>query len=414
MGYVDYDNAAYELIIGIVTLIAALHNVCIWVFHATYTYCTPETNKIHSISVWAVALTTIASICFMTVPYVTVYNDTNWNFPLNQTSCSWIVLSARLSHLICKSFSLHGLYAERLFHIFKGNVYAFKMWQMWSIRGFLFACYFIAGALTAIGSLNENAVGFYPIFDDELNICVIPSAASLLRLLMVALGVHTVVAYLITALYCRRLLIFLNRLNLDNLNAVVNPTAPNMPHQAADKMYYKIMVKSSVLAFVASFSGQLMLVLSWWTNRPALWFAVDSSINCWCLILIFDLYDDLFNLYPFCCGLCEKLMCYHCIVCCSCHCCCTVLDAQKSDLSLTVVHREAPNPIAATITSSVHPSVSSSAPSVAPPSASDTAYDHGHDDGDGQEPEHGTVTSDSSHGMQSSGVHLEVEHEIHG
>merc|ERR1719242_1175347 len=121
----------------------------------------------------------------------------------------------------------------------------------------------------------------------------------------------------LTTLYCRRLLIFIHRLNTRFLNNANNP-----PGLEADQLFFKIMVKSTVLTFVAMVSTQITIILCWILGIPTLWLALDSVINSWCMILIFDLYDELFNLYPRCCCLCEKVVSYYCIAACACNCFC--------------------------------------------------------------------------------------------
>merc|ERR1712228_539165 len=96
------------------------------------------------------------------------------------------------------------------------------------------------------------------------------------------------------------------------------------PNHAADKMYFRIMKRSTVLTFVASMSAHLFMVLTVTLGAPIIWVLCGSMVNAWCLVLIFGIYDDIFHLYNCCCGACERLMCYECIVCCACNHCCRV------------------------------------------------------------------------------------------
>ena len=300
-----------------IVLLVALHNIFTWIFHATYSCGTSERNRIHSLSVWALTLIMLTSINYVIVPYFTAFNNDAGNIPLTAPLCKWIFFALKMCFIYSKTIGLYYAYIERLFLIFQGNVYAFDKWQIWSLRGMLVLLTLI---WTASGLFVDKIQ-----FIEESNTCSPILNQTTVFLFVVA---DFAVSNLITVLYCRRLLIFISRLNTRFLP---NAPGPNAPHQEADRTYFKVMVKSTVLTFVASISTQVTCILCAVMGVPSLWVALDSAFNSWCLILIFDLYDDLFNLYPCCCCLCEKLMCYHCIVCCSCHCCCRVeLGAQQT------------------------------------------------------------------------------------
>ena len=183
---------------------------------------------------------------------------------------------------------------------------------MWTIR-----CILATVAVISIVMMTMTA-DKVAMYIPKRNICttkVVPLMA------LYGMLVDLVICNFITILYCRRLLVFVLRLNTGFLGSASNT---NATHHAADEMYLKIMTKSTVLTGVASLSTQLNYVLCWLIGRPVLWGALDTMVNSWCLILIFDMYSNIFSLYQFCCGCCEKLMCYQCIMCYSCHCCCRV------------------------------------------------------------------------------------------
>ena len=137
------SSAAVEIVRKIVVLIAAVHNLCIWAFHGTYSFATNERNKIHTLSAWALTLIILASIGFVIVPYITPHkrhDADSWDVPLTAPLCKWILASSKLTFFVYpKTIGLYYVYVERLFHIFKGNVYAFKKWQKRSLRSLLVA-----------------------------------------------------------------------------------------------------------------------------------------------------------------------------------------------------------------------------------------------------------------------------------
>ena len=313
-----------QLIVGF----AALHNMIVWLFHICYTSLSPNKNKIHWLSVYALTLTVIASVCVMVTPWFTSYKSgTSWNvnLTLTESSCQWIGIGIKLLFLYPKSIGLYVVYFERLFYIFRDSAYAFKPLQQWSFRMLLIIP--VTGCTILVYLNSEHTY----ILDPDTNACTM----ALDRNGTIAVVVGDILfCNLLSFLYCRRLLIFRSKLTTRFLsNAAgaggVNPGLPgagNPPpaELVALNRIFKIMMKSTVLQFIAMLSSQALILLMWAMGVPSIWAAIDSVVNCWCLVLMFDLYDDLFRLYPFCCGLCEKLMCYHCIVCYSCHCCCRV------------------------------------------------------------------------------------------
>lgn len=251
----------------------------------------------------------------MLTPWFTAYKL--WDVSLTDTSCQWIVSSIKLMFLYPKSLGLYFVYFDRLFYIFKGSAHEFRRWQMYLLRAML-----IGGTLCITLVVFLNAKDNY-VLDPETNSCTARFSANGV---VIGIAGDLLICNLLSSLYCRRLLVFRTRLATRFLAHPAGAAAGNQPPadlQAMNQMF-KLMVKSTVLQFVASFSSQLSVILMWILGVPSLWASIDSVINCWCLVLMFDIYDDLFHLYPKCCGLCEKLLCYQCIVCYSCHCCCKV------------------------------------------------------------------------------------------
>jgi len=339
-----------ETVRSTIVALAAIHNFLAWTFHGTYSYGTAERNKIHNLSVWALTLNALASIVYVLVPYLTVYNADTWNVPLTEEWCKWIIALSKLSVVYPKTIGLYYVYIERLFLIFKGNVYAFPKWQKYTLRSLLVLMSVSWTIVVCVGAPHGST------FLEESNTCLRhPSMA----VNTTFVTIDFLMCATVTALYCRRLLIFIARLETRFLNPRNNGPGPNPAHQEADKLYFKIMVKSTVLTFVASLSTQISIVLLTLFGMPSLWVSIDSVINSWCLILIFDLYDDLFNLYPRCCCLCERLMSYYCIVCCSCACC--FRSNLRPQIELQVAAQQTntnPAPIASVLPPAGYPDLS--------------------------------------------------------
>lgn len=261
-----------ELRVGIVCL-GVVHNTAIWIFHAVYTYEAPNINRIHSVSVSALTLVVAASINFAVVPYFTTYNGQILDIPLSQAFCRWIVFSSKLCFIYPKTVGLYYVYVERLIYIFKSNHYAFKKWQIWSMRGSLVL-------ITMIWTVTALFVSEAD-YSSESNIC----SAHINRTVMVSwVAADFVICNFITVLYCRKLLIFAKRIDT---RFVRNALPPNVAHRQSDKMYFKVMVKSTVLTFVASLTSQSFIVLARFMGLPSLWLSLDLMISSWCLICMY-------------------------------------------------------------------------------------------------------------------------------
>jgi len=295
-----------ETIVGM----AALHNICAWAFHITYTSVSPEKNRIHNLSVSAMTLITLSSVFFMVIPWLSSYNT--WDLPITDRQCKWIVFATKLLFIYPKTMGVYVVYIERLFHIFKDNVYAFQQWQKSLLRGLL-------GAVTLLmtGILFLNVGTSYEFNPSNSTCAPLFDSKGVVTMIVIDFAICT----LLSTLYCRRLLIYRTRLSTGFLAANATATGTTASNDDID---FRIMLKVTVLTFVAAFSTEFCVALTAVLGVPSLWAGIDSMVNSWCLILIFDIYDDLFRLYPMCCGLCEKLLCFQCILCYSCHWCCAV------------------------------------------------------------------------------------------
>ena len=317
MGILKLEDEVTQVILEVVLAVAALQTLCLFLFHVTYSCCGTDTNQIHRLSVWALGLVLIASILIFVSTHITIYNSNTFKLPLSQVACEWILLTVRLSFVYSKTLGLYVVYIERIIHIFKNNVYAFTKREIFSLRAIILLV--TAAASMILIKSNSEVVHYLP--SKQGGDCRLDNP---IHLLLIIIIIDFVICNLMTVVYCRKLLIFWQRLNTRYLTEPAsnaqNPN-PNTPNLDADTKYYNIMVKSTVLTFIASISTQSTFIFVYIMGISSMWCAMDCIVISWCLILIFDLYDNLFNLYAFCCGLCEKLLCYHCILFYSCHYC---------------------------------------------------------------------------------------------
>lgn len=134
----------------------------------------------------------------------------------------------------------------------------------------------------------------------------------------------------IIAMYCRRLIIYNER----QINRIMSHQNSHLDDnddesESQEDCDFTSMAKSTVLTLVSCLSTQIAILC--WTvmGSASMWAAIDSAVNCWCIVLLFELYENLFRLYSFCCCLCHRMLCYECIRLCSYHCLCKVQDGGK-------------------------------------------------------------------------------------
>jgi len=326
MSVLDREASSVQLIREVVVGLVAIHNAFVWLLHMCYTSVSAEKKKIHSLSVYALTLTSISSLSYMIVPWFTSFkSSTSWNLNLTLTdsACRWMGVAMKLLYLYPRSIGLYVVYFERLFYIFSDSAYAFKPAQKYLLRVLLMVPTIFFTVLIYINSEEGyNLDANWP----DTNTCTI---AFTRNGMILTIAVDAAICNLLSFLYCRRLLIFRSRLATGFLAHGANPGGPGAANPPPAELValnriFKLMMKSTLLQFMATLTSQASMIAMAVMGVPSIWAALDSMVNCWCLVLMFDIYDELFRLYPLCCGLCEKLMCYHCIVCYSCHCCCRV------------------------------------------------------------------------------------------
>merc|ERR1711902_160910 len=113
---------------------------------------------------------------------------------------------------------------------------------------------------------------------------------------------------LISILFSRRLL-FLNLYVKSNENV------------SKDDILWGILVKSTMLTFIALITTETSLILMMVLGVSTIWISIDCMVNCWCIMLMFAVHKPL---YFKMCGRLEPLISNKCLLCYSCHCCCKI------------------------------------------------------------------------------------------
>ena len=85
---------------------------------------------------------------------------------------------------------------------------------------------------------------------------------------------------------------------------------------------WRVLTKSTLLSFIALFTTEMSLILSGiLIEYASIWCAIDTVINCWCVLLMFATHNGLYFVM---CRKCEKCINVGWLSCYSCHCCCKI------------------------------------------------------------------------------------------
>eukprot|EP01084_Bolivina_argentea_P166116 288486_1 len=117
--------------------------------------------------------------------------------------------------------------------------------------------------------------------------------------------------------------------NLDNVNN------SNTTENILNGRMLNLLKKSTGLTFIALFTTELSLLLSGVLGIQIIWTTLDSSVNCLCIILMFQMHRKIYKMLLFdkCIGNCVSIKC---LVCYSCAYCCQVKMSQQIQLTTSV------------------------------------------------------------------------------
>ena len=97
-----------------------------------------------------------------------------------------------------------------------------------------------------------------------------------------------------------------------------------------DDSTWTMLQRSTLLTFITLFTSQIAIGLGAVLKLEALWTAVDSMVNCWCVMLIFVVHDGFYNK---CCGKMQnKIVTVGFMRCWSCNCCCRISGGDDGEL----------------------------------------------------------------------------------
>ena len=287
-------------------------------FHCYNMRPTPKSHRIHLLSFFV--------LIFFIIYDGTVTMTNYYIYPESQFPCKWQVYMSINAYLICK-VSLSYLYLERLFIVFSGSDLQFSNKFMLITRIFLFIILISAPILFLI---INNELGRI----DEFGECF-SAFPAFLNYSFAALD--TFVSIMILILFSRRLLM---------LSLKVQQTAPTLQLRGTgstsiqsrkdtnqsifgnDKRLLSVVKKTTILTMVAVTTSLSSYVVSYF-GLISMWVAIDTSINSWCVLLLFAKYHELYE--KICYGMTYCLN-DKCLAICACYCLCKKSLIKKSTI----------------------------------------------------------------------------------
>eukprot|EP01084_Bolivina_argentea_P084736 153203_1 len=268
-----------------VSVAASIHNVILFAYHShtLLSKSKEKQQKLHTIQWLSLFTATMFTLFPISVAVLVVIDE----FKMVTSSCN---TRATVGIIIfwCTKVSLYILLMERLFVIFEPSQFRFSSMSIKTTRIFLFVLIVICLIILA----NEENGTVYS------NHCTTNVKLYLKCLFIVTdLGLST----FIMILFARRLWL------LSLLRARHN------------RFYEKLQIlmrKTNLLAVIAIVTTGISLIfLSFLPG--VVWTVLDSMINMWCILLVFQSYD---HIYIFMCRYADRAISNRCLTSCACRC----------------------------------------------------------------------------------------------
>eukprot|EP01084_Bolivina_argentea_P258163 435124_1 len=285
MGFLDPPTESIHLIRNTINVIAVIHNILILLYHSCHFQCICD-SKLQYVSLYVMSLIASSSI----------YNTFTAWIILTTITCKWIYLIGLILWVIAK-VSMYFLFLERLFVVFDDTICKFKTSQIIPSRILLILYATIVIVLVLLFSDTK--------LDPVTNTCL--SNLPIWIFGFYAIG-DFVICTVISILFSRRLLLLNMALNFDDKTFNIS----------REDCTWDILLKSSILTFIALFTTQISLILMIVIGVSTMWVSIDSIINIWCIMLMFSVHTSLYSKI---CSKAESCISYKCLLCYSYHCC---------------------------------------------------------------------------------------------
>ena len=292
-----------QFVNNIAVSVASIHNLSILCYHC-YHLLSCKSQRIQLLSV-----STIFMACILSI-YATLIS---WpQYPLSFIKCKWVATIGILIYQTYKGM-IYILFLERLFLVFQQSTYKFSKSFIISSRAFIIL--FVSVCIVLIICITNGTI------INETNACKADIPQWSTSIIIIA---DLIIMYLISTLFSRRLLLLSCSLTSLQFNNFTKHNKNNNKHDKTYDAYYrnvKIAKKSTLLTLSAILTTILSLIVIGFLGQSSMCAAIDSMVNCWCIMLMFAIHNKLYNII---CGKTELLIHSKCLSCYSCNCCCRI------------------------------------------------------------------------------------------
>eukprot|EP01084_Bolivina_argentea_P302410 521977_1 len=305
------ESFIVDKILVVITPITLIHNFILLIYHIhTLRKRNNDTNlpKLENTILQKLSIISISSICIYLF-YLIIIDDFYNEFGFNHIQCR-ILVDISLVLFGNSRFIVYFLFFQRLVDIFKNSAFEFKHLSIRMSYILLITAYIICFVYVI---LFGN--GIY----SELSDSCIANFTWWFTLIFSFFDVF--VCTLIQVLFARKLL-------------SVTRLTDNNEHKNRYQGMILILTKSTMLAFIAIITNELALVFTAIFLLPSLWTVINSVVNCWCIILMFAVHSNCYNV------ICKKFttcVTIKCLYCFACDCCCKInkMVYQKPEIEDT-------------------------------------------------------------------------------
>eukprot|EP01084_Bolivina_argentea_P023132 43095_1 len=298
-------DSSYQIVLflNIIIIISCIHNFILFIWHLySIIFIKRQSKQNHTLHM----LTILDILLWFFFPVVNILLIFNYH----TLNCRWIVTIAIGVYGLAKAV-LYILLLERLYSIFTGTCYSFKPSQIWTFRIILAFYILIAESLAFIygdgyfNDITHSCKALYPFWMNA----------------MVA-AMDFILCGIISVLFARKLLLSVLSTMEGNINNEQQENKTKNSNLKAVKQKYKttwrLLRKSSILSMIVLFTTCFSLILMSLFGGTGMFACLDSMVNIWCIMLIWKVHRNMFNL---CCGGLLPCITVRCLGCFSCNLC---------------------------------------------------------------------------------------------
>eukprot|EP01084_Bolivina_argentea_P123941 219620_1 len=214
------------------------------------------------------------------------------------------------------------VFLERLFIVFESSKFRFKSYHIVTSRIFL--------AVIAVANNTIIIIGLNAYHNKFTNSC---KAHTPMWMTFLFASTDIFICSSLAILFARRFLLATLATQNDmkqQKNDEITKTDSNIEVALKkDEEMWSMLRKATLLSSIALITTPLLLICVGIFGLTALFGCADGIINCYCIMLMFQVHHKLFSIL---CGRLQSCVTIKCLSCFSCHLCCPIIVNNKLEL----------------------------------------------------------------------------------